>query len=165
MISNKNQLADIMGVSERTLTEWQDAGMPVEAVGGRGLENQYDTAKVIEWRLQRALGGATVESAREERDRMEAKLLELRIAKEADLLVSVDDVKPVWEAAILAARSALLALPDRLKSMIDARYQINLDLQMLDDEVRQALAKLAKTPPELVEEADDDQATEAEVVE
>lgn len=164
MIANKNQLADIMGVSERTLTEWQDAGMPIEVVGGRGMENQYDTAKVIEWRLQRALGGATVESAREERDRMEAKLLELRIAKEADLLVSIDDVRPAWEAAILAARTALLALPDRLKAMIDGRYQIDVDLQMFDDEIRQALTKLAERPPELVEDVDD-QAVEAGVEE
>lgn len=162
MIVNKNQLADIMGVSERTLTEWQDADMPIEVVGGRGLENQYDTAKVVGWRLQRALGGATVESAREERDRMEAKLLELRIAKEADLLVSIDDVKPAWEAAILAARSDLLSLPARLKASIDARYQIDVDLQMLDDEVYQALAKLAEKPPKLPEDVED-QTTEAEV--
>lgn len=164
MIANKNQLADIMGVSERTLTEWQEAGMPIEMVGGRGLENQYDTAKVVEWRLQRALNGATVESAREERDRMEAKLLELRIAKEAGLLVSIDDVQPAWEAAILAARSDLLSLPARLKAAIDARYQIDIDPQMLDDEVYQALAKLAEKPPESLEEIDD-QAAEAEAEE
>src|SRR3990172_13341229 len=60
MIVNKHQLADVMGVSERTLSEWQEDGLPIKSVGGRGMENQYETAEVIEWRVQRAVAGKSV---------------------------------------------------------------------------------------------------------
>jgi phage terminase Nu1 subunit (DNA packaging protein) len=155
MICNKKQLADVMGVSERTLTEWQELGMPIESVGGRGLENQYETAKVIEWRVQRALAGEQVVTAREERDRLESKLLQMRIAKEADLLVPADEIGPTWESAIVAARTELLALPIRIKTVLDAKYSLDVDKLLIEAEVRLALDKLADHPPAVGPDAED----------
>lgn len=162
MIVNKKELADVHGVSERTLTEWQEDGMPIESVGGRGMENQYDTAKTIEWRAQRAVAGKAKMTPRDERDHYEAKLSQLELARESGKLVAVDDVGPVWEGAILAARTGLLGLPPVLKAMIDARYGINLDQQMIEDEVHNALRKLSEHPPEDDEDAEVEEALEDE---
>ena len=37
MIANKQQLADIHGVSERTLTDWANAGMAVAASNNKAV--------------------------------------------------------------------------------------------------------------------------------
>jgi hypothetical protein len=155
MIANKQQLADIHGVSERTLTEWANAGMPTISVGGigRGYQNQYDTAATIEWRLQRAISGYQVESAKERKDRLEGDRIELQLAKEAGLLVAVEEIEPLWASAILAAKSELLEGVYRLKSELDALFGIAVDVALLEDHFHQALAKLSDRPPVPAESA------------
>lgn len=148
MIVNKKQLSEILGVSERTLTDWQDQRMPVEYRGGRGSSNQYDTARVIEWMIQRALAGEKQETARERRDRLEADMLELKLAREAGLLVSTTEIEPIWQNAILAARTELMGWAYRLKGEIDDAHGVQVNLQFLVDAVDQALTKLAERPPE-----------------
>ena len=46
---NKAKLAEIFGVTQKTLTAYQDRGLPVEAKGGAGKSNLYDTKNVIAW--------------------------------------------------------------------------------------------------------------------
>jgi len=149
MIANKQQLADIHGVSERTLTDWANAGMPAIALGGvgRGYSNQYDTAATIEWRLQRAISGYQVESAKERRDRLEGDRIELMLAKEAGLLVAVEEVEPLWTTAILSAKSDMMEGIYRLKSELDAAYGVDIDVALLEDHVNQTLSKLSDRPP------------------
>lgn len=148
-VVNKRELAAIVGVSERTLTEWQEQGLPVELVGGRGLDNQYDTAKVIEWRIQKALAGQAKESGRERLERLQAEDLELKIAERAGRMVALADIEPAWTDGITAARADLLAVADRLKTKLDASYRINVDPALIEAEVLQALAKLAGRGPQL----------------
>ncbi len=49
MVLNKVGLSARLGVSERTLTEWQRKGMPVVSQGRRGNSNGYDLASVVQW--------------------------------------------------------------------------------------------------------------------
>jgi terminase small subunit / prophage DNA-packing protein len=149
MIVNKTQLAEIHSVTDRTVTDWAKAGMPVRAVGGpgRGHENQYDTAATIEWRIQRAITGFQVESAKERKDRLEGDRIELQLAKEAGLLVAVAEIEPLWESAVLAAKSDLMESIYRLKSDLDATYGVDVDVALLEAHVQQALSKLAEHPP------------------
>ncbi len=155
MICNKSKLAEIHGVTERTLSDWANAGMPVRSSGGRGrgVENQYESSETIEWRLQRAVSGYQVESAKERKDRLEGDRIELQLAKEAGLLVAVEEIEPLWASAILAAKSELLEGVYRLKSELDALFGIAVDVALLEDHFHQALAKLSDRPPVHAESA------------
>jgi len=43
VIVNKKELAEIIGISERSLTEWQKEGLPVASYAdNRGQANEYD---------------------------------------------------------------------------------------------------------------------------
>ncbi|WP_018952488.1 terminase small subunit [Thioalkalivibrio sulfidiphilus] len=148
MIVNKKQLSDILGVSERTLTDWQREGLPMVLNAGRGGSNQYDTAQVIEWQIQRALAGEKRETARERRDRLEGDLLEIKLAKDAGNLVAVADIEPVWSGAILAARAEFRAWADRLRAEIDSRYGLETDAEIYAAAVDATLSKLSEQPPE-----------------
>lgn len=148
MIVNKNQLADVLGVTLATLTTWQKNGLPMVLNAGRGGTNQYDTGKVIEWMIQRALAGAESETARERRDRLEGDLLELRLAKESGAVVAVDQVEPVWAGAILAARAELRGWGERLRAEIESRYRIEADPEIFAAAVDSVLLKLSEAPPD-----------------
>jgi hypothetical protein len=103
--------------------------------------------------LQRAVSGYQVESAKERKDRLEGDRIELQLAKEAGLLVAVEEIEPLWASAILAAKSELLEGVYRLKSELDALFGIAVDVALLEDHFHQALAKLSDRPPVHAESA------------
>lgn len=50
----KTELAEIFGVSTRTVTEWQAQGLPLHSGGGgNGGGNSYDTEEAIAWYVER----------------------------------------------------------------------------------------------------------------
>lgn len=140
---NKKELAPILGVSERTLTEWQDQGMPIEVVGGRGFENTYDTVKVIEWRIQRTVAGAARETGREKLERLQAEKLEIEIGRQTGEVVLASEIESRWTDAVVGARGEMLNLAHRLKDKVDAAYRVNSDPALFETEILGALAKLA----------------------
>jgi phage terminase Nu1 subunit (DNA packaging protein) len=56
---NKSQLAEILGITERALTTWQEEGLPFERREAVGLENLYHTGDVIRWIEARAVMRST----------------------------------------------------------------------------------------------------------
>lgn len=119
---NKKTLADIMGVSERSLTEWQEnEGLPIATKGLRGQENVYDTEAVIAWQVSRALAKAgKTESQRDREARLRGDKLELELAKERGTLVPADQVGPIWESRVLAAAGFMASRQSRLASILEA---------------------------------------------
>ena len=55
---NRAELAAICGVTVVTIDAWRQKGCPYVERGGRGKEWIFDTAAVIDWRLQRAVTDA-----------------------------------------------------------------------------------------------------------
>lgn len=55
---NRTELASICGVTVVTIDAWRAKGCPWVERGGRGKEWIFDTAAVIDWRLQRAVTDA-----------------------------------------------------------------------------------------------------------
>ena len=146
MIINKRQLAEIHGVTQQTVTDWQKDDMPIESVGGRGTENQYDSAKVIEWRIQRAVAGKSKLTPQDRLYSAKAEEQEDKNLVRAGVLVPADEIEPVWAAGALAMRSDLLGLGARLKASLDARYSVDIDQEMIDSMVFGALQKLSERP-------------------
>lgn len=74
---NKKRIAEIFGVSIRTIQNWQDQGMPVARGGGKGNEVMYDSAAVIVW--------YSVRAAAIENEKLRKVVEDLCIASESDL--------------------------------------------------------------------------------
>lgn len=145
----KAQLADFVGRDERTLTRWQNDGMPVLEFGlGRGNENEYDTVAVIEWIVARALTGGQ-ESAKERLDRIRGDREELAYAKDLEEVVVADELLGRFEAMIVAAKGELLnTLPDQIATDLSARYNIDIDEALIRDPIDQVLRNMANYDPD-----------------
>jgi phage terminase Nu1 subunit (DNA packaging protein) len=140
---NKRQLADVMCVSERTLTEWQDEGLPIARKGVRGEENEYDTGIVIAWHVQRSLTRAgKAESQRDREARLRGDMLEIELAKERHSLVPANEVKPVWESRVLAAAAFMMSRQSRLAGILEATPGIEAKRELLKKEDAAFLEKL-----------------------
>ena len=143
MTVNKRQLAEILDVSERTLTEWQRAGMPMVINAARGHENQYNSAAVIQWLMERSAAGAARESQRERLDRIRADREELALARDLDQTALREDFEAVWVPHIESARAELLQISDALVIEIQAVYGIEVDPDLIDRQIEVALSRLA----------------------
>lgn len=55
---NRAELASLCGVSLPTVDNWVEKGCPYVERGSKGREWQFDSAAVIDWRIQRAVENA-----------------------------------------------------------------------------------------------------------
>lgn len=141
-IVNKRDLAQIIGVSERTLTEWQREGMPMVLASGRGSSNQYDTAAVITWRIAREVNGAEKESQKDRLDRLRGDQIELQMAKEIRELIPAAEIEPALGQFISDAVALIAGIPDKYAPIIEAAGSLDAKHAVLEDavnEIRQLL--------------------------
>ena len=139
----KRELSEIIGVSERTFSEWQkEPGFPFEINGGRGSVNSYDTAKVIQWMVARDIARRVGEKPRDRVDRLKADLLEVDLAERLGQLAPAALFERAWSDHIVAAKTELLSLPLRLVGEIHALHGITVDTDLILVQIEASLAKL-----------------------
>ncbi|MCV6589691.1 MAG: terminase small subunit [Marinobacterium sp.] len=140
---NKKQLADVLGVTERTLTDWQKApDFPIKEAGGRGRQNIYDTAEVIGWMIRRETGKAG-ETSKERLERTRAELNEISIAERTGELVPAAEVERTLDDLFAAVRSGQMSGNHKLKKDIDRLHGIDLDIEVLNAHSREILTHLS----------------------
>lgn len=146
----KAQLSEIVGRDERTLSRWQNDGMPVEEIGlGRGNENQYDTEAVIGWLVQVASLNGKKESVRDRLDRIKGDREELALAKDLEEVVVLSDFMSRFESMINTAKVELLnTYTQNIASDLSARYGIDVEIQLIRDPLERILQELANYDPD-----------------
>ena len=155
MLVNKRQLADLLGVSERTLSDWAAETPPppvAQAPAKRGQAARYDSAAVVAWIRARerrlATKAAPARSAREQLDRLRAAEIAQRMRKARGELIPVEKIAPALEREALAARATLLQMQSRLAPVIHAAVLGGASVEdvaaMMDDDIRAALTLLSK---------------------
>jgi hypothetical protein len=131
---NKRELSEILGISERSLTDWQKDGMPVaEMRESLGHENTYDTEACIRWWIARdvarASGGSSFDKLNDVRYRFE--LIKLR--REEGEIVLREDIRPAFRAYVNDVLAVLLGLPDKYAAQLDLTASVDGKHQLLQD--------------------------------
>lgn len=142
---SKHELSEIVGRDERTLSRWQNEGMPVNEFGvGRGNENQYDTQAVIDWLIRQAALNGKKESSRDRLDRLRGDREEIALARELGEVVLEAEMVERFEAVITAAKIELLnTFPDELAMTLSAKYGVQVDNQLIRDPIDSILRRLS----------------------
>lgn len=148
-ILNKQRLSKILGKSERTLTEWQKEGMPIETQGERGQSNTYDTEKVIDWMLTRSNSNAKrLEEANLRIALSNAELAEIRVQEKREELIPLDKMKYMWANVLATFRARVLSMPTRLTPIIITHKDPKKIERLLKDACHEALNELSEYAPE-----------------
>jgi phage terminase Nu1 subunit (DNA packaging protein) len=127
---NRKKLASIFGVSLPTIDSWVGKGMPALEEGGLGREWLFSTKECIAWwaeeqhrRRCAAIAPPGQESYEEaERRKMVAAAdrSELQLAKDAGLVVPIEDVVAAVLDENLRVRNRLLAIPNEIRPRAQA---------------------------------------------
>jgi phage terminase Nu1 subunit (DNA packaging protein) len=149
----RKQLAAALNCNPRTLSKWQDDGMPVAAVGRGGRPSQYDEAACRAWlEARQPETDAPVDVARERarKEHAQALLVEQMYAIRARTLLPVEEVELAWSAEQAAVRAKLLALPqayaDRVARAVTKHGLAGAEavIRAMVDEALNELAALAR---------------------
>lgn len=146
---NKAALATIIGVSEETLTRWQNLGLPITYRAERGYSNQYETADVIAWMIEHKVGKVRDETPKDRLTRLQGDKVELEITEKLDNLVPANEVKPAWDAMVASVRAYLQPQADRLAQLIEATEGLDPKRDLIAEEFDDILRHLSEyEPPE-----------------
>lgn len=88
--------------------------------------------------------GNTYWTARARREAAEAEIAEMKLAEMQGVLIRADAVRSAWASKIGTARDALLQIPARLAPVLAAETDLAAVTQLLEAELRQALADLSQ---------------------
>lgn len=159
---SRQQLADLFGVTPRTISSWQcEPDFPQPAREGRS--NAYDATACVKWWRDREVGkliegddggllNLDQERARLARSQREKVELELRVRR--DELVDAAGVVRQFRHAATTAQTAILAVPDRLAAVIAAESDPDRVHEKLKQELESALSVLADRWREYAAEAE-----------
>lgn len=124
---NKAELSEIIGISERSLTEWQkEDGFPILYDGARGESNEYDCADVIAWYVRREVSKVQAETQEQRLKRLQADEIEDRLKRQRGQVVSLAELEPEIAGMVLTVRQEILNVPNALP---------------IDDEMRALIAE------------------------
>lgn len=151
---NQAALAAALGLSPGRITGLKRQGMPVYSIEAArawraqhiapvpGAKPTEQPAPPVQASTEKPPAGYEVSRAR--REAAEAAMAEMREGELRGELIRVDAVRSVWAARITCTRDALLQIPFRLAPVLAAETDLHAVTQLLEDEIRQALAELSR---------------------
>lgn len=165
---NRAELAEILGISLPTVDAWVKDKMPFVRRGGRGVEWQFDTASVIQWREDRAkdtAGGQLndIDAIEMETARVKLERERLKYAAEASLVVPLDQLERRLSVVFAEIRAAMRNLPGRTASQLLGETDERVFKRTLSQEVDRALTALSEFDTTALDESlDEDRSGSAE---
>lgn len=142
-IIGQSQLAALFGVTEKTIVEWQDEGMPVELRGQAPRPNEYVAADCVRWYTDREVRKVRAESPRDRVFRLQADELELKLAEKRGGLVPTAMIEPKLRAAIVGAREHLMGERRRIAALAVGKNEQEL-VGLLEKAFADTLRRLAE---------------------
>lgn len=112
-------LAALFGVTDRTIRNWDDEGLPGN---GEGRGRTYVWATVLAWRDARISGSREAGKGQTDKERKlkaEADIAEMEAAEKAGQLLDAVEVRHAWGGFLSRLKVNLDGLPDRAAPMVE----------------------------------------------
>jgi phage terminase Nu1 subunit (DNA packaging protein) len=146
------QLAINTGYSEAAIRKMRSQGMPV-AIEGRGRRPmKIDLAQFIHFLLERERAKYQdsetddISEYKRRKAKADAEAAEINLAVRRGDLVEIESVERVVTAAIMNARSRMLALPTKMTPRVHGLEKKEIEIE-LKNEIETALTELANIDP------------------
>lgn len=146
MIVSTQELAKLFDVTSMTINNWRRKGMPRESFG------KFDLAKVIEWKISEAREEASIEEApegtspKDRKDLAEAKLKEIKVAKERKELIPQQQANERLQKHLEDVRRVMLSAPGAhaheildIETLQEAQLVLEKIIHKLLDEMRKPI--------------------------
>lgn len=121
IVKGREAIANVFGVSVKTIHEWHDQGLPIASRGSPGKPSEYDTEACIKWRVDRELGKVKSERPQDRLARVQADRIERENAIRRRVLIPAEQLEPKVRAALVYARKLWRNEPARLARAVPGK--------------------------------------------
>ena len=142
-IVGQEKIADLLGVSPKTIVEWQGQGLPIAVRGGPHVPSEYDSVDCITWLLSRELKKVEGEKPQDRLARMQADRIDLELKEKRGLLLPADQVEPRLRAILAASREMWRHEPARLAREVTGKPLREIE-ELLAQSYESLLIKMSK---------------------
>ena len=145
----QNQIADDLGLSQATVSN------VLATLGAQAEALTLEDARraILRYYQQQAAGrsaaGGDLHQQRARAERLKADMMELQIAERARKLIPAEAVEREWTAILVATRTELLQVSEKIDREIQAGAQPAEVPALVDKHIRAALNLLANREPEV----------------
>ncbi len=157
---NKAELADVLGISLPTLSNWVKGGLPVVSRGGNGRPWEFDLTACVAWVRKRDIAQATSVSddstmaeAELRHKRAQAAIQEIELAEKRRQVVRVEDVSAMVADMVTSVRQRMRGTGGRLAPRLVGVEDARVIRATVEEDIDQTLRELAEYEPETAEEA------------
>ena len=143
VILSTSQVAEILGVSKRTLTNWKRLGAK-ECLVGHG---KWDFKKLLDWWLENIYSSVDEDSPDLQAERLRyekarADKMEIEVARMKGELLPRGDVEAALRELIITAKRAFMLIPKKAPGLLVGLSQAE-QMEVLQDMVEEILTNLA----------------------
>ena len=156
MVTQK-ELAALLGLTTRQVTNLVERGMPVASADGK---RRYDAPACIAWyrdaKIAEAVadqGPDTLDAQRTRKTAAEARLAELELARLEGQMLTVDDAMREFDATLDRLRAVLLSFVSRKAHLLVGKKSIPEVSTVLDTAVHELMATLVEAGTDIEEVA------------
>ena len=149
---NQIEAAKLLGVTERTLRNWEKEVPPIPVNQITDTRVEYDAPMIVKWYVDFKLSqyakanvGSDKKAAETREAFAKAELREIELAKEKGELVPVDEVAEIWLKHVLVVRNTILNFPHQIAISIEDGLSYQEKKQKVQNMVDELLRNLATT--------------------
>lgn len=144
MIVTRKELADIFGITDRTVSTWITKGL--KSCGKRDRQLLYNTVDAITFRENEVMMNSTgldFEAERTRKIKLEADKVELELRKMRGQLIETEQVINEWSASIIKCKTKLIAIAEKTSSMLLSFKNQHEARDFILNEIHQSLEELS----------------------
>lgn len=145
-VATQTGFASLIGVSQQAISKRVDAGTLTMGQTYRVWLQALFEKLSTEAAGRSGEDQASLTRARTDEATASAELKRLMVAEKSGQLVPVAEIEPQIAAMVIAARTELLAMADKLYADIKALYNIEIDPALINEKIYAALEHLSAHP-------------------
>lgn len=145
IVKGREAIANVFGVSVKTIHEWHGQGLPIASRGSPGKPSEYETLACINWLIDREVSKVMSERPQDRLARVQADKIEMENTERRQLLIPADQLEPKLRAVLVAARELWCDEPERLARKIPGKPTREIE-ELLTSAFDGFLVKLSRLP-------------------
>ena len=157
MVVNQKELAQCLGISTRLIRNLRQEGMFQTVKGDRGYVLETCVQEYINFKINAEMGRSaslSIERIKADHEEVKKNISIMKLRRLRRELHEAADVEAFLSDMLLRFKNRLLSLPAKMAMQVSGEKDLNRVIQILSDDMREALEELSEYDPDEIDGAE-----------
>ncbi len=157
MVVNQKELAQCLGISTRQIRNLRQEGMFQTVKGDRGYVLETCVQEYINFKINAEMGRSaslSIERIKADHEEVKKNISIMKLRRLRRELHEAADVEAFLSDMLLRFKNRLLSLPAKMAMQVSGEKDLNRVIQILSDDIREALEELSEYDPDEIDGAE-----------